>query len=131
MAEVKTAVIAFCKADSEILAMMGNRIHVDKIPDLEPYPHAELSLIANPTTAYHTKGRSGRIALVQVDLYGEDQATADSAANLLETKFDGYKGMMGANLYAGMTKARIITSTYNEETRKYKRILELEIRTND
>lgn len=128
MAEIKTAVVAHCNQNAAIFAAFGNRITPDKIPDKQVLPHACVRQIGNDQR-YHLKGEAGRKALIQIDVFDSSLTGADSNAELLRAAFSGFRGQMGA-IDAGMVKANI-TGRWDEEARNFRRLIELEISTND
>jgi len=130
MAEPKQALIAFCNNNTEIFATFGTRITADKIPDGQAYPHARVIVVSDPRTYLLSKGRSGRKIRLQLDVYAETVAGADTSVAVLETVLEGYKGMLGP-LDAGYVFVKNIPGDWNETARNEHRILELEIGTND
>lgn len=130
MAEPKQALITFCNNHTEIFATFGNRITADRIPDAQPLPNARVIVVSDPRTYLLSKGRSGRKIRLQVDVYAETVASADTSVAVLETALEGYKGMLGT-LDAGYVFVKNIPGDWNEAGRNEHRILELEIGTND
>jgi hypothetical protein len=135
MAEIVPAVIKHCANNAAITAAFGARIWGNKIPDLpgggaHPFPYARMREISNAPKYTH-QGRAGRGVLVQVDIYDANEINANTNAALIESVFDGYKGVMGATVDAGMIMVKSGTGSWNPETRSYWRIVELEILTND
>jgi hypothetical protein len=134
MAEVVSNLIAFSMTDAAISTAFGHRIWGNKIPDLpgggaQPYPYARMRDISDAHNYAHG-GPTGRKAMVQVDIYDDDEATAKTNARLFVDLLDGYKGVM-SNLTAGMVKAHRGPGTWDGSNRQYWQIVEVEVMTND
>lgn len=134
MAEITPAMIAHYGQNAAIAAAFGTRIFGNRIPDVPggtawSYPYARIREISS-TNRYSHSGNCGRTALVQIDVYDDDEAGADANAELLRAALDGYKGQMGA-VSVGMAQARRRDANWNPEVRNYWRIVEVEILTND
>jgi hypothetical protein len=129
MIDPKVAVISHCNASETILAAFAHRITQDTIPDGQAYPHARVRQIGQ-TQAYHTQGESQRGHLLQIDVYDDDITGANANAEIIRPAFSGYMGMMG-NMLTGRVKARIVLSNNDETTRKYWRVIDVVIPTND
>lgn len=129
MAEIKTAVITHCNQNAGIFTAFANRITPDKVPDKQPVPYAYVIQIGNDQR-YHQKGTGGRKALIQINMFDSTLAGADANAELIRAAFAGYRGQMGA-VDAGLVKAQILSGKWDEEARNYRRLIELEISTND
>lgn len=128
--DIKTAVIAVCNSTPAIVTAFAKRITPDRIPDKQEYPHARVIQIGGDQRYSH-QGESGRKCLVQIDVWHSD-SSVDTYAELLRSTFSGYKGNMGSSgSTAGMIKASLLSGNFDEITRKFKRIIELEIMTND
>jgi hypothetical protein len=135
MTEIIPALIKHCGNDATITAAFGARIFGNLIPDLpgggaQPYPYARMQEIAT-SNRYTHQGNSGRVVLVQIDVYDDDESGANANAELIRNLFDGYKGMIGGTVNAGMVKARRVSGTWNETARNFWRILEVQVSTND
>jgi len=129
MIDPKSAVIAHCNNNAAVFAAFANRITPDKIPDGQAYPHARVRQIGQSQN-YHTTGESQRGHLLQIDVYDDDLAGANTNAEILRAAFSGYMGVMGS-MSTGRVKARIVQTNWNETARNYWRIVEVEIPTND
>jgi hypothetical protein len=129
MIDPKVAVISHCNASETILAAFAHRVTQDTIPDGQAYPHARVRQIGQ-TQGYHTQGEGARGHMLQIDMYDDDLAGANTNAEILRAAFSGYMGMMG-NMLTGRVQARIVLSNNDETTRKYWRVIEVVIPTND
>jgi hypothetical protein len=129
VAEVKQAVIRHLMNTPVVVTAFANRITADKIPDNQTYPHARVWVVTSPQ-GYHHQGESGRQPLVQIDVFDDDVAGADTYTELIRSALSGYRGMMGS-LNAGAVFVNPVSGMWNEETRSYRRILEVRVLTND
>lgn len=115
--------------DSNVTAVLSHRITGDRIPDTPTYPCARMRMITSPLSYTHDKTHS-RTALVQVDIYSDTEIGVDAAKEVIHNSLDGYKGMIGS-LDAGYIFVNYGPGQYDETTRRYWRILEVNIGTND
>jgi len=76
-------------------------------------------------------GNVGRVVIVQVDVFDDDESGSNTNSELIRSAFDGYKGMIGSTINAGMVKARRVNQEWESEDRVFMRIVEVEISTND
>lgn len=134
MADVKVAIIKHLMLNTAVVAAFGNRIWADRIPDLagggpQPYPHARVWVVTSPQMYSHA-GESGRTALVQVDVFDDDVAGGDANTEIIRAALSGYRGMMGT-LNAGHVFVRSVAGSWDEVARNYRRIVEVEVGTND
>ena len=130
MANPITSLITFCNTHPTIFATFGNRITGDRIPDGQLYPNARVIQAGDAQSYLLGKGRGGRKILLQIDIYAETIASADSSLAVLEQALSGYKGMLGT-LDAGYVFTKNVSGAWNEVARNEHRILEMEIGTND
>ena len=130
MAEVKTAIVKHLMNNALVKAAFGNRITVEKIPDNQTYPCAVLWTVTAPRS-YTYQGPAGRMPLIQIDVFDDDQAGADANSLLIENTLSGYRGMLGSDLNAGFVSVNRGPDMWNPDERNYRRILEVTVRTND
>lgn len=134
MTEIIPAIILHCANNPTITAAFGYRIFGNTIPDLpgggpQPFPYVRMREIATGNKYSHN-GNSGRVVLVQMDVFDDDEIGANTNSEIIRAAFDGYKGMI-STVNAGMVKARRVSGDWQGDDRSYIRILELEISTND
>jgi hypothetical protein len=134
MAEIVPAIIAHCANNTAVTAAFGNRIRGDRLMDkpgggAQTYPYAILTDITTGNLYTH-QGGAGRVVMVQVDVYDDSPTDADTNAELIRSLFDAHKGMIGT-INAGMVKARRVSGKWDEGLRSSRRILEIEVKTND
>lgn len=129
MAEIVTAVIAHCNNNSGVFGAFSHRITPDHIPDGQVYPHARVRNVGD-NQMYHMLGESGRKSVIQVDIFDDDLSGVMANTELIRSAFSGFQGQMGA-IKTGQVKAHIVDGNWNEDTHTHRRILELEIPTND
>jgi hypothetical protein len=113
-----------------VKAAFGNRITVEKIPDNQTYPCAVLWTVTAPRSYTH-QGPAGRMPLVQIDVFDDDQTGADANSLLIENALSGYRGMLGSDLNVGFVSVNRGPDMWNPDERNYRRILEVTVRTND
>lgn len=133
MAEVKTSMIKHLMNTPAVFAAFANRIWADRIPDVpgggaQPYPHARLFVVAAPRD-YHYQGEGARQPLVQIDVFDDDVAGADTNADLIRAALSGFRGQMGS-MNVGFVFVNAGPGTWDETTRNYRRILEARLATN-
>ena len=129
MAEVKTAIVKHLMNNATVKAAFGNRITVEKVPDKQTYPCAVLWTVTAPRSYTH-QGPAGRMPLIQIDVFDDDQTGADANSLLIENALSGYRGAIG-DLNAGFVSVNRGPDMWNPEERNYRRILEVTVRTND
>jgi hypothetical protein len=132
--EAVPQVIAHIARSAEIVALLSTRVWGDKIPDnpaggAQTYPYARAREISSAPRYTHTD-QAGRVVIVQIDVYDDDQTGADALTELLRNYFNNYRGMIGS-LNAGWVKAHKKSGVWEPGLRNYWRVLELEIKTND
>ena len=127
--DLEASIRAFALADTDIAAAISTRWFVDFIPDDAVYPLVKMSQVANAPRYSHS-GNSGRVVTFQADIYADDKAGANSTAESVLERFDAYKGVVGS-VTAGYIWARDVRGEWSPETRKFRRIVEIEIGTND
>lgn len=129
MAEIIPNIITFLNNNATVFAFFANRITGDDVPDGQIYPYAYLWEVTSPQQ-YHHGGTSGRTALIQCDIVSDSQSQADEGKRVLFDALSGYKGMMGSvNVGYCFVVARSIPK--DPDQLAYRRILELELGTND
>jgi hypothetical protein len=96
MAEITSNLRTLLLTDSEISSAFGTRIYVVRVPDSPSYPFAIIYKIS-PSPNYSHDGRWGNIDLVQIDVYDNSDSPSGCvvAAELIETRLDGYTGSIG------------------------------------
>jgi hypothetical protein len=129
MTELIPSILAHLNQRSDVTDTFGYRLTGDKIPDEQDYPHGRLWIVSTPYQ-YHLLGESGRRALVQIDLFGETQASLDAGVSAIRSALSGYRGMMG-DIDVGYCFIRNLMGNWDVNTRKYHRVLEVEFATND
>jgi len=127
--DLEASVRAWALLDDSITADIGERWFVDFIPDEATYPLVKMSQITAPNRHSH-QGNSGRVALLQCDIYAETKAACNATAQLIINRFDSYKGMIG-DIKAGYVWAYDVRGEWVQSIRKFVRVVELEIATND
>jgi hypothetical protein len=127
--EVITSLISHLMNDADVTAVFGRRITGDRIPDSPSYPCARLRLITSPLSHSHS-GNHTRTALVQIDVYSDSESDVDTGKEVIHDSLDGYRGMMGS-MDIGYCFVNYGAGQYDETLRRYWRILEARIATND
>lgn len=139
MADIAGAIIAYALQDdreTSIGDVFGTRLYLDKAPDKlvnpttkEKLSFAILSEIDN-AAKWTQKGRGPRDILFQWDIYHDDSVEVDTFADLIESRFDGFRGLM-ATVVIGRCFARRVNRNWASESRRFKRVLELKVGTNE
>lgn len=107
-----------------IVAQINNRYHIDRIPDTATYPLVRSQLIADPFQRTHSGTFGGR-ALVQLDVYDDDQTNCTAAADAIVAWLDNYNGAMSG--YHVTIQVRNRQGFWEPDSRLFRRLLELEI----
>lgn len=127
--EIITSMIKHFMNDADVTAVFGHRITGDRIPDTTSYPCARLRLITSPLSYSHG-GDHTRTALVQIDVYSDSESDVDTGKEVIRDSIDGYRGAMG-NMDIGYCFINYGPGQYDETMRRYWRVLEARIATNE
>ena len=127
--EIIPNILTFLMLNTTVTALFGHRITGDDVPDGQTYPYAYMWEVVSPTQ-HHYKGGAGRIALIQCDVIDDDIAGVDLAKRTLFDALDGYKGMMG-NVNVGYCFVNTASVPKDPDQQSYRRILEINVATND
>ncbi|MFA5379175.1 MAG: hypothetical protein WC455_25695 [Dehalococcoidia bacterium] len=136
MDSVVKGIIKHLMNNADVYAAFANRITAEKIPDVKipenpiKYPCAVLWVVTAPRSYTH-QGPAGRVPIVQIDVFDDDQAGADANSLLIENTLSGYRGMLGSEVNAGFVSVNRGPDMWNPDERNYRRILEVTVRTND
>ena len=107
-----------------VAALIGSRFHLDRIPDGATYPLIRSQIITDPFDRSHSGTHGGR-ARVQLDVYDDDQAAVNSAADALTAWLDNYKGGMGS--YNVTIQVMNRPSFWEAEARLFRRVIEIDV----
>lgn len=135
MADIAGAIIAYALQDDSIGSLMGTRIYLDKAPDniINPTTKTKLSFAIlseiDNAAKWTQDGRGPRDILFQIDLYHNDSVVIDTIADLFESRFDGFRGLM-ATVVVGRCFARRVNRNWSPANRRFRRVLELKVGTN-
>lgn len=110
--------------NAAVVAQIGSRFHIDHIPDTATYPLVLAQIIADPFSRTHSGTIGGR-ALVQLDVYDNDQTNCNAAGDALIAWLDNYNGAMGNYNVTIQVKSRV--GNWDVDSRLYRRLLEVEI----
>lgn len=127
MANLETDFRTFAIGGTGIPAVLGGRLHWNMTPDGTDYPYIRATTIADVPIHYQNKRGSGRLgkSTIQLDIFDDDKPGVNSLAELLRTHLDGYSGVMGD--YKVRILAKDVPSSWDEEQRAFRRILEVEV----
>ena len=129
MAEIIPNILAFLNNNESVKSVFANRITGDDVPDGQAYPYAYMWEVTSPQQ-YHFTGKSGRIVLVQCDVIDDDSAGVDLAKRTIFDALSGYKGQMG-DVKVGRCFVSEASVPKDPDQKSYRRILEIEIGTNN
>lgn len=110
--------------NAAVVAQIGTRFYVDHIQDNVTYPCVRAQTITDPLSRTHSGTYGGR-ALVQLDVYDDDQINCNAAADALTAWLDNYNGAMGSYVVTIQIKSR--QSGWEADSRLFRRLLEAEI----
>lgn len=113
--------------NAAVTTQIGSRFFINWIPEIQggmTYPCVRAQTITDPFARTHGGTYGGR-ALVQLDVFDNDEATCNIAADALTSWLDNYRGGMGAYNVTVQIKNRM--GGWEEESRLFRRILEVEI----
>jgi hypothetical protein len=125
MADLETSLRALTLQNAPVAAALGPRYYMDKLPDEPTYPAPRAQTITDNPIDTHG-GKAGGRATIQIDIFDDDKATANQTAELVRGWLHNYHGEIGS-LYHGTIKARNMMSDWDEESRLFRRILEIEV----
>lgn len=133
MADLESSFRSLVLSNSDVATLFGGRFYWNRVPDGagDAYPYIRATTIADPPIHYQNKRPGSRLgkATVQLDIW--DIGTADGktrvnlSAEMLRDWLDGYRGPIGD--YEGRILAKDVPSSWDEEQRSFRRILEVEI----
>ncbi len=126
---VEDDVRTFALADTSIAADIGERFYIKHVPDEPSYPFVLLRPI-DDDQKYTFTGTGGHILLYQLDVYAENQSDCETLAELIMTRFAGHSGTIGSST-VGYCFATNKFGEWSPDERKYRRMLELKVGTND
>lgn len=79
---VEEAITARIETLAPVIALAGDRVYLDKLPESPTYPAVRVQLIDDPL-GYHLRGPDGtKRARVQVDMYAEETSGGDPYASV-------------------------------------------------
>jgi hypothetical protein len=111
--------------NAAVASAIGNRYHIDRIPEeATTYPLVRAVNITDPFLRTHSGTFGGR-ATFQLDVYDNDQATRDTAADALVAWLDNYRGALGS--YNATIQVKNRPGSWEAESRLYRRMIEIEI----
>lgn len=137
MAEVESCLLAFLMQDTDVLAAFGNRISPDKMPDGsgETTTDSFARLTSLPAAITYTQdGEGPRTELIQIDIWNKDKATLMTHAGYIKAALSGFRGAMGSAaagfVHIGSAFVNNVRGNWDEDIRKFRRILEVRLATN-
>lgn len=113
--------------NAAVVAQISNRYFIDRIPEISggmTYPCVRAQLITDPFARTHSGTYGGR-ALVQLDVFDDDQINCSTAADALVAWLDNYHGGMGN--YNVTIQVRNRQGFWEPDSRLFRRLLEVEI----
>jgi hypothetical protein len=110
--------------DSAVSTAIGERYHVDHLPDNVTYPCVRAQTITDPFLRSHD-GTYGGVEVVQLDVYSNTQTTRDSAADAVIAWLDNYNDALGDR--SATIQVRNNPRSWEPEARLYRCMIELSI----
>lgn len=124
MADVESSLRTLALSNAAVAATFGTRFHWNHIPDNETYPCVRAVTVSDNAGDTHSNNWGGQ-ALVQLDVYDDDKAGCNAAAETLKAWLHRYHGGMGT--YNVTIKVTNYPSFFEADARLFRRMLELEI----
>jgi len=124
MADLESSFRTATLLGTGIAAAFSNRFYWNHVPDAVTYPIIKAQTVTDNANDTHSSKWGGR-ANIQLDVYDDDKSGCNANAALVRSWLHNYKGVMGD--YRVMIKVRNFPSTYEDEARLYRRMLEVEI----
>lgn len=110
-----------------VVALIGNRYFIDHIPEVSGgmvYPCVRSVTVSDPPANTHA-GSIGGNALIQLDVYDDDQINCNAAADALFAWLNNYHGGMGS--YNVTIQVKNKPSGWETDSRLFHRMIEVEI----
>jgi len=126
---VENSIRTFALQDAAIVAEIGARFYVKKVPDNAEHPFVLLRSI-DDDQLYTMTDFSGHIGLFQLDVFDISQSACEALAESLFSRFAGYSGVMG-EVTVGYSFAEKKMGEWSPDDRHFRRVLEIRIASND
>ncbi len=124
MADIESSLRTIVLQGTGIAAAFGNRFYWNQIPEGVTYPLIKAQTITDNAMDTHSNNWGGR-TLVQLDVYDDDKANANSSSELIRAWLHRYRGTLGGK--DATIKVRNVQSGFDTEARLFRRMLEVEI----
>lgn len=92
---IGAAIRSHLAADTNVNALLGDRIYPLKVPQSPTFPCARYTVVSDVADRHHGGQTKLRRALVQIDCFSTKYAEADQLAAAIETLLGGFKGTLG------------------------------------
>lgn len=127
MADLESSFRTLVVTDPALGITFSGRLHWNVTPDGTNYPYIRATTVTDKPLNYQNKRGSGRLgkATIQLDIWDNDKVGVNLAAEQLRTFLDGYRGPMGD--YEVRMFVTDVPSSWEEEQRAFRRILEVEV----
>ena len=122
--DIETALKALTLQHPDVAAAFGQRYYIDHAPDNVTYPIIRALTVSDNALDTHTNTYGGQ-ALIQLDIWDDDKAGCNVAAQLVRSWLHCYKGAFGGGV--ATIKIRNAPSVPDPDTKLFRRILEADI----
>lgn len=107
---------AFLGSQSEVQALVSDRIHPGRLPDKPTLPAIVYTVVTNETRFTHDGGLPLRHPLVQLDVWSKRAEEAERVEEAVTQALNGYKGPMGDVDYTAGWYLETSTDIYEQDT---------------
>lgn len=123
--DIEQALRSFILLDDAITALIGKRFYWDRIEPEMAVPFVRATTITdNPS--YNHNGSDTAMTLVQLDIMAESKSEVNSIRDTLFSRLSGYHGSLG-DYRDVIIFTKNVPSNFDEPTRLFRRIMELEV----
>ena len=124
MADLESSLRTLALQHPDVTTAFSTRFYWNHIPDGVTYPCIKAQTITDIAEDTHSRNWGGR-ALVQLDVYDDDKTNCNAGTDKVRNWLHRYNGGMGT--YRVTIKVRNAPSTFDDEARLYRRMLEVSI----
>jgi hypothetical protein len=125
MADLESSLRTLALQNASVSSAFGTRFFWNKIPDSVTYPVVRAQTITDTAEDTHSNTWGGR-AVVQLDVFDDDKAGANTNAEIIRGWLHRYKGALGSS-YNATIKVRNVSSLYDDESRLFRRLMEVDV----
>jgi hypothetical protein len=108
----------------EIFAVLGDRVHIDDLPQNAVYPCVRIQVISDYPKRTQSGSGLGR-ALMQLNVVDPSRVVVGETGEILRSVYEWYTGQIGE--FKSRVKVVNVTSDWIENAKVYIRMVEVEV----